>query len=46
MKPHGSIWVVRMWCDIHTDSFLECFDDPEGLNCRNLLVSVVHELTS
>jgi hypothetical protein len=41
MKSHGSIWVVRMWCGIHTDPFLRCFVDPEGLNCGDLLVSVV-----
>jgi hypothetical protein len=46
MKSHGSIWVVRMWCIIRNDPIIRCFVDPEGLNYRDLLVSVVLELTS
>jgi hypothetical protein len=45
MKPHGSIQVVRMWCNIHTDPILGRFDDPEELNCGNLLVGMVPKLT-
>jgi hypothetical protein len=43
IKPHGSIWVVRMCCVIHTDPVLKCFSDPEGLTYENLLVGVVPE---
>jgi hypothetical protein len=46
MKPDGSIRVVRMWCGIRTDLILRCFDNPEGPSYRNLLVSVVTELSS
>jgi hypothetical protein len=46
MKPHGSIWVVRMWYDMRTDPVLRCFDNPEGLSCGDLLVGMVPELTS
>jgi hypothetical protein len=46
MKPHGSIQVVRMWCKIHTNTVLRCFDNPDELNCENLLVGVVPELSS
>jgi hypothetical protein len=46
MKPHGSIWVVRMWCGICIDPVLRCFDNPEGLSYGNLLVGVVPELSS
>jgi hypothetical protein len=46
MKPHGSVQVVRMWCDIRTDPVLSSFDDPEGLSYGNLLVGVVLELSS
>jgi hypothetical protein len=46
MKSHDSIWVVRIWCGIHIDHILKCFVDPEGLNCRDLLVGMVPELTS
>jgi hypothetical protein len=35
-----------MWCRIHTDPVLRCFDNPEGLNYENLLVGVVPELSS
>jgi hypothetical protein len=46
MKPHSSIQVVRMWHRVCTDHVLRCFDNPEGLNYGNLLVGVVHELSS
>jgi hypothetical protein len=46
MKSHGSIWIARMWCEIHTDPVLRCFINPEGLSCGDLLVGVVHELES
>jgi hypothetical protein len=46
MKPHGSIRVVGMWCTIHTDPIVRCFDNPEGLNYENLLVGVVPKLSS
>jgi hypothetical protein len=46
MKPHDSIWIVRIWYGICTDLVLRCFDNLEGLNCRNLLVGVVPKLTS
>jgi hypothetical protein len=44
MKSHGSIWVVRIWCGIHTDPVLRCFMDPEGLNYGDLLIGVVPEI--
>jgi hypothetical protein len=44
MKSHGSVWVVRMWYRIRTDPVLKCFGDPEGLNYKDLLVGMVHEL--
>jgi hypothetical protein len=46
MKSHGSIRVVRMWCRICTDPVLRCFVNPEGPNCRDLLVGVVPDLVS
>jgi hypothetical protein len=46
MKSHSSIWVIRIWCGIHTDPILRCFVDPEGLNYGDLLVGVVPELMS
>jgi hypothetical protein len=46
MKTHCPIWVVRMWCGIHTDSVLRCFDNSEGLSCEDLLVGVVPEILS
>jgi hypothetical protein len=46
MKPHSSIWVVRMWCGESTNPVLRCFIKPEGMNCGDLLVSVVPELAS
>jgi hypothetical protein len=32
MKPQGSVWVVRRWCDLCADPVHGCFDNPEGLN--------------
>jgi hypothetical protein len=46
MKPRGYVRVVKMWCRIRTDSILRCFDNLEGLNCGNLIVSMVPELLS
>jgi hypothetical protein len=46
IKPHGSIWVVRMWCGICTDPILRCFENPEGLSYGDMLVVVVLELSS
>jgi hypothetical protein len=46
MKPNGSVRVVKMWCDIHTDPVLGSFDDLGELNYRNLLVSMDPKLTS
>jgi hypothetical protein len=46
MKPLSSVWVVRMWCGVHTDPVLRYFDDPEGLNCGDMLIDVVPELLS
>jgi hypothetical protein len=46
MKPHSSIWVVRMGCGIRIDPVLRCFDNPEGLSYGNLLVGVVPKLSS
>jgi hypothetical protein len=46
MKPHGSVWVVRMSCRIHTDPVLRCFDNPKGLIYGNFLVDVVPKLAS
>jgi hypothetical protein len=46
MKPHGSIQVVRIWCDMRTDPVLGCFDNIEGLNCGDLLVGLVPELAN
>jgi hypothetical protein len=43
MKPHGSVRVVRLGYDEHTNSILRCFINPEGLNYRDLLVGMVHE---
>jgi hypothetical protein len=45
MKPLSSVQVVRMWCDICTDPVLGCFDNLEGLNCRDLLVGIVPKLS-
>jgi hypothetical protein len=44
MKSHGSIRVVKMWCEICTDLVLRFFVDPEGLNYGDLLVGVVPKL--
>jgi hypothetical protein len=46
MKPHGSVRVVRLWCDMRTDPVLRCFNNPKGLSYRDLLVDVVPELLS
>jgi hypothetical protein len=46
MKPHGSIEVVRKWCSKRTDPVLRCFDNPDGLNCGDLLVGIVPELAN
>jgi hypothetical protein len=46
MKPLVSVRVVRMWCDVCIDPVLRCFEDSEGLNCGDLLVGVVPELSS
>jgi hypothetical protein len=46
MKPHGSILVVTMWCGMCTDPVLRCFDNPEGLNCSDLLIGVDPEFSS
>jgi hypothetical protein len=46
MKPRGSIQVVKMWCGVRTDSVLRWFDNLEGLNCGDLLVVIVPELSS
>jgi hypothetical protein len=45
-KPHGSIWVVRMWCRIRTNPVLRCFVNPEGLNYRDLILGMVHKVVS
>jgi hypothetical protein len=31
---------------MHTDPILRCFDNPEGLNCEDLLVGIVPELAN
>jgi hypothetical protein len=46
MKPHSSVRVVRMWYGIRTGPILRCFNNLEGLNCEDLLVGLVPELTS
>jgi hypothetical protein len=46
MKPHGSVWIVRKWCGVCTNSVLRCFDNTDGLNCGDLLVGVVHMFPS
>jgi hypothetical protein len=46
MKPHSSIRFVRMWCGEHTNPVLKCFPNSERLNCGDLLVGMVLELTS
>jgi hypothetical protein len=45
MKPHGSIRVVKKWCDNRTNPVLKCFDNPEGLNYGDLLVGIVLKLS-
>jgi hypothetical protein len=46
MKPHGSVRVIKMWCGVRTDPVLRCFDNPEGLDYRDLLVGVVPEFVN
>jgi hypothetical protein len=46
MRHHGSVQDVRMWCEIRANPVLGCFDNPEGLNCGNMLFGVVPELSS
>jgi hypothetical protein len=46
MKLHRSIRVVRMFCGIHTEPILKCFDNPLGLSYVDLLVGVAPELSS
>jgi hypothetical protein len=46
MKPHDSIWVVRMWCGMCTEPVLWCFNNLEGLSYMDLIVDVVPELLS
>jgi hypothetical protein len=41
MKPHGSIRVVRLGCDKHTNPILRCFVNSEGLNYRDRLEGMV-----
>jgi hypothetical protein len=43
MKPHSSIRVVRLGCTMRTNPALKCFINPEGLNCADLLVGIVHK---
>jgi hypothetical protein len=43
MKPHDFVWVVRLGCGEHTNPVLKCFINPEGLNCRDVVVGMVHE---
>jgi hypothetical protein len=44
MKSHGFVWVVRMWCKIHTDLVHRCFVNPEGLSYGDLLVGMFLKL--
>jgi hypothetical protein len=46
IKPHGSVRIVRMWCGMHTNPVLWCFDNPDGLSCEDFLVDVVPELAN
>jgi hypothetical protein len=46
MKPHGSVRVVRMWCDMRIDPIFRCFDNPERLSYGDFLVSIVPKLSS
>jgi hypothetical protein len=46
MKSHSFVWVVRMWCGIHTDPVVMCFINQKELSCGDLLVSMVPELMS
>jgi hypothetical protein len=46
MKPHVSVRVVRKWHSMCIDPILRCFDNPEGMNSRDLLVGIVPEFSS
>jgi hypothetical protein len=46
VAPTGSVWVVRMWCRICTDSILSCFVNLEVLSSGDLVVGMVPELLS
>jgi hypothetical protein len=46
MKPHSSVWVVKMWCSECTNPILRCFINPVGLNYEDLPVGMVHKFTS
>jgi hypothetical protein len=46
MKPHDSVRVVKTWCGKCTNPVLMCFDNPDGLNCGDLLVGIVPEFLS
>jgi hypothetical protein len=46
MKTHDSIRVDGKWCGMRTDNVLRCFDNPEGLNCGDLLIGIVLEFPS
>jgi hypothetical protein len=46
MKPHISIWVVKLQCSECTDPILRCFINPEGLSYRDFLVGMVIVLVS
>jgi hypothetical protein len=43
MKPHCFVWIVRLGCRERTNPVLRCFVNPEGMNCRDLLVGMSHE---
>jgi hypothetical protein len=43
MVPSG---LSELWCGICTDPILRCFANSEGLNCEDLLESMVPELVS
>jgi hypothetical protein len=46
MKPHGPVWLVRMWRGMRADPDLRCLDDPKGMNNGDLLVGTIPEFTS
>jgi hypothetical protein len=43
MVPSG---LSELWCEIRTNPVLRCFINPKGLNCEDLLKSVVPDLMS